>query len=227
MKTDEKVRAQYVQKETYASIGETITKPAKYGIKFNSAEIIRGLNFIDFANLHDTRVKLFNEIGTKDEERTIEFVTSNKKEKVLKFTLDKQVGLIDFNAIEKAEITIQELLGIIYWHPEINAMFQKWIDEEKRFVFSQTNDTDRKNRKVINYQSNDKASSFEGENFAVSDRNGVITKIGNKGRILTQLVYEWGCFLDIPGYSIAKPVTAEEKAQYEVQRMINYYSRID
>lgn len=219
--------AKYVRLAVYNTIGETMAKFTRYyGVVFETQETIAALDFINFAKLHDFRIAAFNKIDNPDEEKTIKFNGSDEEKKTINYKLDKRVGRIDFKSIEKAGVTIEDLLEIIYLDPEVNAMFQKYINEPEKYVFSKAS-ISTKGKPEIGYYSNDKSRSFEISCLARADEDGKLLQIGNRGRILAQLLFEWGKNLNVHGYREVKPVNKEEKAAYEVKLMSSYYSRLD
>ena len=224
--------ARFIQMETYRGLGETIscigksmTKAAKYGMNLDTPEMIEALSFVDFAKLHNLRVSTYNKFDDPELDREIRFTTPDREEKVIKFRLNKRVGRIDFKSLEKSKVKLKDLLEILYLDPEVNAIFLELMKEPKKLVFSNCKTT-QKAKSTISYFYNDIAGSFNCKLFAETDPKGYVLKLGNKGSILIDRVFECGKYLEIPGYSDVRPTTKEEKANYEVELMNKYYYRL-
>jgi hypothetical protein len=213
-----------VKMDVCRGIGEAMARATKYEMELTTNDMLEALDFIDFAKLYDFRMKTLNKFDDPGLVRTIKF-TSDGKEKEIRFKLDKRVGRIDFVTLDKSEVKLEELLELIYFHPEVNALFQKLIEETDNYVFSQCKVT-KKGHSEIGYYSNDKIRSTEVSCLAQTEKNGTITKFGNKGRVLLKLLFEFGKYLEITGYSMLRPTNKEQKAYYEVETMRAYYHKL-
>ncbi len=196
----------------YNQIGKAISL---MGLELSTSEIIQEMKFIDFEKMYDYRVE---KMGRGDESKTIKFWDSNRELKEITISLHKSCGRIDFKNLQSEEyLKIQDLLEIIYLDPETNAMLQKCIPEPTKYSFTKSRE---KNEICYYLKHPDKSFSC----FCKTDLKGNILKLGNKGRILTILLFQFGLFLEVEEYGLALPKTAEEKAKYEVFIM-NKYSR--
>ncbi len=224
--------ARFVARETYnglgkaiSCIGESMTKASKYGMTLDTPDMIEALDFIDFAKLHNKRVSSYNQFDDPELDREITFTTSDREEKTIKFRLNKRVGRIDFKSIEKAKIKLKDLLEILYLNPEVNAIFLELMKEPKKLVFSHCK-TGSIGKSTISYYYNDIVGNFNCKLFAETDGKGYIVKPGNKGSILIDRVFECGKYLEIAGYADTRPTTKEEKANYEVKLMNDYFYKV-
>lgn len=217
--------ANCMRMEVSRSIGEAMVRTAKYEMEMTIPEMLEALNFIDFAKLYDFRVKTLSGFDNPDVVRTVRFTSSDRNEKEINFKLDKRVGRIDFVNLGKSEVTIKDLLEIVYLHPEANVLLQSHINKQEQYNFDQCK-IDTKGRSGIGYYSRDKAGISDVSCLAQTDKKGIITQFGNKGRVLTQLLFEFGKYLGISCYSMTKPRSKEEKAYYEVEIMSAYNRKI-
>ena len=223
MKKDDVSRC--VRMEVSRGIGEAMSRTARYEMDLTTNEMLEALDFIDFAKMYDLRTKTLNKFEDSGVIRTIRFNSSDGTVKEIRFKLEKRVGRIDFVTLEKSEVKLNELLEIIYLHPEVNAFFQKSIEETEKYAFSQCKVT-KKGKSEIGYYSNDKIVSSDVSCLALTDRKGVLKQLGNRGRVLTQLLFEFGKYLEIPWYSISKPVNKEQKSYYEADVTRAYYHKV-
>lgn len=220
------VKANCMRMEVYRNIGEAMARTVKYGeVEMTALEMQKALDFVDFAKLYDFRMNVLAKFDEPGVERTIHFTSSDRNEKEINFRLDKSVGRIEFVDLDKSEVKIKELMEIIYLHPEVNALLQRYIDKPEQFSFDQCK-IEVKGRSGTGYYSRNKSGVSDVNCLAQISKKGIVTQLGNKGRVLTQLLFEFGKYLEIPCYSMIKPESQEEKALYEVEIMSAYNRKI-
>jgi hypothetical protein len=208
----------YLKVSAYDSLGLSV---AKHGLTLTVPEILQEMDYVDFTKLYDHRVGTFNEVNDAYFMRRLTFKASTDEEKEIHFKLDKRVCRIDFSSFEKEEINLLDLMKIICFNPEIDVMFQSLADVPGRYVFSSS----KKSEDVICYYCNNHEDSFNCECFAKTDTKGNIIKLGNKGKILAQLLFEFGKDQKLEGYFRKVPKSDEEKAIYEATLMSTYYRK--
>ena len=208
----------YLRVSAYDNIGLAVSK---HGLVMTVPEILQKMEYIDFTKLYDYRVGTFNKVNDALFIRKLTFKGSDDVEKEITFKIEKRVGRIDFGSFEKSGIKLLDLLEIICLNPEIDVMFQSLANTPCRYVFSQSNES----ANVICHYCNNHDDSYKGECFAKTDAKGNIIKIGNKGKILTQLLFELGKDRQLAGYLREVPKSDEEKALYEVTLMAAYYRK--
>jgi hypothetical protein len=218
--------ANCMRMEVYRNIGEAMARIAKYGeVEMTALEMQKALDFVDFGKLYDFRMNALTKFDEPGVVRTIHFTSSDRNEKEINFRLDKGVGRIDFVDLDKSEVTLKDLLEIIYLHPEVNALLQSHINKKEQFSFDQCK-IEVKKSSGTGYYSRNKSGVSDVNCLAQTNRKGIITQFGNKGRVLTQLLFEFGKYLQISCYSMIKPETKEEKALYEVEIMSAYNRKL-
>lgn len=212
--------------EVYRNIGEAIARIVKYGeVEMTALEMQQAIDFVDFGKLYDFRMSALTKFDEPGVVRTIRFTSSDRNEKEINFRLEKSVGRIDFIDLGKSEVTIKDLLEIIYLHPEVNALLQSYINKPEQFSFDQCK-IEIKGRSGTGYYSRNKLGVSDVNCLAQTTKKGIITQFGNRGRVLTKLLFEFGKYLEIPCYSMIKPESEKEKAIYEVEIMSAYNRKI-
>ena len=226
MKNDDVAKC--IRMEVYRNVGEAMARIVKYGeVEMSSLEMLKALDFIDFSKLYDFRMEALTKFDEPGLVRTIRFVSSgrSRSEKEISFRLEKSVGRIEFIDIDKSEVTIKDLLEIIYLHPETNALLQSYINKQGQYSFDKCK-IEVKGGQGTGYYSRNKAGTSDVNCLVKTNRKDIITQFGNKGRVLTQLLFEFGKYFGISCYSMTKPESAEEKAIYEVEIMSAYNRKL-